>query len=86
MDHVEELHEAVRKMPYPGSEEMRPIAELCSGEQAHLFIRGLTLSHMDATLLRREQAQRFLTGDLKTELSQRGVDVFVHNVEARQPL
>ena len=55
MDNVEELHETVRTMPWPGDlawlpKEMRPIAELCSGEQAHLFVRGLTLCHMDAVL------------------------------------
>jgi hypothetical protein len=54
MDDVEEMHETVRKMQFPGeaawiSREMRPIAELCSGDQAHLFVRGLTLCHFDAT-------------------------------------
>jgi len=57
---------------------MRPIAELCSGEQAHLFVRGLTLCHMDAILKGDDQAQRFLAGDVKTELASRGVDVMVH--------
>jgi len=51
MDNVEEVHETVRAMTFPGElawilKEMRPIAELCSGEQAHLFVRGLTLCHM----------------------------------------
>jgi len=78
MDNVEELHEAVRKMPFPGTDEMRPIAELCSGEQAYLFVRGLTLCHLDAILRRQEEAQRFLAGDLETELRRRGVDVIVH--------
>ncbi len=46
MDNVEEMHELVRAMPIAGElawlpREMRPIAELCSGEQAHLFVRGL---------------------------------------------
>jgi hypothetical protein len=53
---------------------MRPIAELCSGEQAHLFVRGLTLCHMDATLRGREEAQRLLIGDMEVELARRGVD------------
>ena len=83
MDDVEEMHEGVRHMPFTGElawlpEEMRPIAELCSGEQAHLFVRGLTLCHMDAILKAEEQAQRFLAGDVKTELASRGVDVMVH--------
>jgi len=78
MDNVEEVHEAVRKMPYPGTEKMLPISELCSGEHANLFVRGLTLAHMDATLKRRNEAQRFLAADLEAELAQRGVEVIVH--------
>lgn len=83
MDNVEKMHETVRKMSFTGElawipKEMRPIAELCSGEQAHLFVRGLTLCHMDAILRRQEEAQRFLAGDMKAELAVRGVDVIVH--------
>jgi dienelactone hydrolase len=53
MDNVEEMHEIVRAMSFPKDlawlpKEMRPIAELCSGKEAHLFVRGLTLCHMDA--------------------------------------
>jgi hypothetical protein len=55
--------------------EMRPITELCSAEQAHLFVRGLTLSHLDSTLKQQKHAQRFLAGDLKAELAKRGVEV-----------
>jgi hypothetical protein len=83
MDNVEELHETVRATPFTGElawipREMRPIAELCSGEQAHLFVRGLTLCHMDAVLKRQEEAQRFLVGDIEAELAARGVDVIEH--------
>lgn len=83
MDNVEELHETVRTMPWPGElawlpKEMRPIAELCSGEQAHLFARGLALCHMDAVLRRQEKARRFLAGDIEAELAVRGVAVIVH--------
>jgi dienelactone hydrolase len=83
MDNVEEVHETVRTMQWTGDlaeilKEMRPIAELCSGEQAHLFVRGLTLCHMDAILRQREEAHQFLLGDLKAELAMRGVDVLVH--------
>jgi dienelactone hydrolase len=53
-------------------------AGLCSGEQAHLFVRGLTLCHMDAVLRRQAGAQQFLSGDLEAELGARGVDVMVH--------
>jgi hypothetical protein len=61
-----------------GGEEMRPIAELCSGEQAHLFVRGLTLCHMDAVLQQQEAVQRFLAGDLAAELAGRGSDGIVY--------
>ena len=54
--------------------ELRPIAELCSGEQAHLFVRGLTL--MDAILRQQDEAQQFLAGDLEAELAACGVDAF----------
>src|SRR5438132_8225890 len=73
MDNVEERHETVRAMPFTGEsawipKEMRPIATLCSGEQAHLFVRGLTLCHMDATLRGQEEAQQLLVGDIEAEL------------------
>jgi predicted dienelactone hydrolase len=82
MDDVEETHETVRKMHVTGElawlpKEMRPIAELCSGQQAHLFVRGLTLCHLDATLRPRAEAQGLLAGDIQAELARRGVDVVV---------
>ena len=48
LDDVEQQHEALRTMTWTGElawipKEMRPIAELCSGEQAHIFVCGLTL-------------------------------------------
>ena len=81
MDEVEELHESVRGMQFPGElawlpKEMRPMAELCSGAEAHLFVRGLTLCQMDASLKRLEEAQRFLASDLEAELAERGVEAF----------
>src|SRR4029077_10586008 len=81
-DNVEREHETVRTLPWTGPlawipKEMQPIAALSSGEQAHAFARGLTLCHMDAVLRRRQDAQRFLGGDLEAELAGRGVDVIV---------
>jgi predicted dienelactone hydrolase len=78
LDNVEEMHEAVRTMPWAGElawmpKEMLPIAELCSGEQAHLFVRGLTQCHFDAVLKREEKARQFLQGDVETELARRNV-------------
>jgi predicted dienelactone hydrolase len=79
MDGVEQLHEAVRNMTLSGDlawlpSEMLPIAQLCSGEQAHLFTRGLTLCHFDAVLKGSEEARRFLAGDVVGELAARGVE------------
>jgi len=84
LDHIEEEHESARKMLLARKElawmgeAMRPIAELCSGEHANLFVRGLTLCHMDAILKQQEVARRFLAGDIESELGARGVDVLVH--------
>jgi dienelactone hydrolase len=84
MDDVEQLHETVRTSPpwIPELEylqkEMRPIAELCTGEQSHLFVRGLTVAHFDAVLKQNDQARRFLAGDIQAELASRGVEAFVH--------
>jgi hypothetical protein len=79
MDMVEELHEAVRTMAWPGDlawmpAEIRPFAELCPGEESHLFTRGLSVSHFDAVLKRSEAARRFLHGDVEGALALRGVD------------
>jgi dienelactone hydrolase len=78
VDDVEREHEAMRAIPATGElawiNQMRPIDELCSGEPAHRFVRGLTLAHMDATLRGDERARRFLGGDLRAELAERGVD------------
>ncbi len=84
MDHVEETHEAVRKMSFPGElawlpKEMQPIAELCSGAQAHLFVRGLTLAHLDAQLKAQNTAHQFLQSDLGTILARNGVPVVVYS-------
>ena len=79
MDNIEELHEKIRNMEWPAElawiqKEMRPIAELSSGEQAHEFVRGLALAHFDATLKAEERALQFLLGDLETELSARSIE------------
>jgi predicted dienelactone hydrolase len=83
VDNVEEEHELVRGMPFTGElawvpKEMRPIAELCSGNEAHAFVRGLTLCHMDAALRGVEGARRFLAGSIEVALAARGVDAIVH--------
>ena len=61
-------------------DEVEQQAELCSREQAHVFVRGLTLCHMDAIVRRQEAAQRFWVGDVEAELAARGVDAMVPRV------
>ena len=60
------------------SREMHPIAELCSGEQAQLFARALTLCHFDAVIGRNGEARRLLDGLLEAQLVARGVEVIAH--------
>lgn len=84
VDDVEQAHEAFRTMsPVPSEladmqREMIPIAQLCSGEQAHLWTRGLALAHMDAFLKDQREAKQFLAGDIEGELAKRGVEVILH--------
>jgi hypothetical protein len=52
------------------------MADLSSEEQAHLFVRGLTLCHMDAVLGRREEAHALLDGTLDADLARRGVEAW----------
>jgi dienelactone hydrolase len=78
VDDVEAQHEAVRSMEFPAEAAwipaaMRPIAELCSGEHAHLFTRGLTLAHLDATVRDSAEAAGFLDGDARGALAARGI-------------
>jgi dienelactone hydrolase len=83
LDDVEREHEAVRAMDFPGEAAwipaaMRPIEELSSGEQAHTFVRGLTLAHLDASLRKSGAAERFLASDVEAALAVRGVDAIAH--------
>ncbi len=83
IDDVEEAHQAVRTATFPAEAAwipaaMRPIAELSSGEEAHTFVRGLTLAHMDATLRGSEAADELLSGDVEAVLAARGVEAFVY--------
>jgi hypothetical protein len=58
------------------SEARSRIEELCSGEQAPLFVRGLTLAHFDAVLKGIGASWRFWDQDIPGELKRRGVDAF----------
>jgi dienelactone hydrolase len=79
IDNVGEAHEAVRAATFSPEAAwipaaMRPIAELSSGEEAHTFVRGLSLAHFDATLRHVNAADRFLSGDVEATLASRGVE------------
>jgi dienelactone hydrolase len=82
-DNVEERHEQVRAMTFPPAaawipREMRPIGELCGGEEARRAIRGLTLAHLDATLKDNPEARRLLHQDLVPTLSANAIDGYEH--------
>lgn len=84
IDNVEHEHEKIRAMQWPPAlawiqQEMKPIAELCSGEQAHLFTRGLTLCHLDAFLKQNERARSFLAGNVETKLASRSISAIAHH-------
>ena len=90
LDEVDGEHEAIRAMSFPGEAAwiptaMRPITELSSGEQAHLFVRGLTLAHLDAALRGSEAADRFLSGDVEAQLAARGVEAIGHPLNVAAP-
>ncbi len=57
IDNVEQAHEQLRAASLPPeaswiSSEMRPIAELCTAEEAHRRIQSHTLAHLNAALVR----------------------------------
>jgi dienelactone hydrolase len=83
VDDVEGEHEAIRTASLPGDAAwipgaMQPIDQLASGEQAHVFVRGLTLAHLDATLRESEVARQFLDGDVEGALAARGVEAIAY--------
>ncbi len=78
-DDVEASHEALRAMTLPGDAAwmagaMLPASELCPGEHGHMFTRGLTLAHLDATLREDAAAEKFLSRDAEHALATRGID------------
>lgn len=88
LDDVEAAHEAMRTMPFPPEAAwipagMRPMTELASAEQAHVFVRGLTLAHLDATLKGSSAAERFLDRDVEAALEARGVSALSYPAASR---
>jgi len=79
LDDVEEEHEAVRAAERPEemqwiNDEMRPVSELISGETGREFTRGLTLGHLDATLLWLHDARTWYAGNMKADFAERKID------------
>lgn len=90
VDDVEGEHEALRAALLPGDAAwmpaaMRPASELCTGEQAHEFIRGLALAHFDASLRQQGAAERFLAAGAEAALAAHGVAAFAYPPAARVP-
>ncbi|HEY7177383.1 MAG TPA: dienelactone hydrolase family protein [Micromonosporaceae bacterium] len=82
VDDVEGTHDAVRIASLPDEAAWmvaatRPMTELCSGVQAHAFVRALTLAHLDATLRANPDAAEFLADGLGDRLAAHGVAAVV---------
>jgi hypothetical protein len=77
-DDVEASHEALRSTTLPGDAAwipgaMRPASELCPGDEAHAFTRGLALAHLDAALRRCDLAAAILAAGAKDALAARKI-------------
>lgn len=69
------------------ADEFEQRAGQCSPEQAHTFVRGLALCHLDATLRADQAAQAFWHGDVGAELAARGIEAHdVRAPDARSPV
>ena len=84
-DRASETHESYRRNylsgEFPDPEidaialgnAMRPIAELCTGEQAGSVARALCVAHLDACLRERAEARSFLEEEIAAALTDRGL-------------
>ena len=91
LDNAEEVHERVRAMTFPPPadwipREMRPISELCTGEEAHRLIRGLSVAHLDASLKDNPDARRLLGAELARRLADNSIDAYAVLSGAGGPL
>jgi predicted dienelactone hydrolase len=77
-DHVELVHDMTKRIS-PANEvsEMKDAADLCPGEKANTFTRGLGLAHFDANLRANDRAVDLLNGDIKELMASHGIDVEV---------
>ena len=90
LEDVEGAHEVVRNAQFPPEAAwiraaMVPITELSAGEQAHDFVRSLTLAHLDATMRGMKPAQEFLDGDVPAELALHGADAMPPSPSTSSP-
>jgi len=81
-DRVEQVHELFRSMPPPGefaqiAQAVPPISELCPGEHAYVYVRGLGVAHMDAHVKGNPEAAALVNGDVEGVLAARGITVTV---------
>jgi len=87
-DDVEQAHELFRNlgaMAFGGARgvenfdrvmaSIRPIAELCSGEDAYAFAQGLGVAHFDRHLKGSHEASAWLDADVPGRYAERGIDV-----------
>ena len=59
------------------ADEFEQQPEHCTREQAHLYVRGLTVCHLEATVRELEGAHRLMASDVEAELAARGVEGIV---------
>ena len=83
-DNVEQAHDGFKMMmPMMDPEasamlhKMKAAEELCPGDQANAFVRGLGLGHFDAHLCGNTEAMKMLDGDLEELMASQGVAVTV---------
>jgi hypothetical protein len=87
MDDAEEVHEAFRtsnlgEQYVEIQRDVKPAAQLVSGATAHAFASGLSVLHFDTILRCHPSARRFLEGDLKHELLERGIEARIETCRA----
>jgi len=56
-------------------ENILPFSVSCSPEKAHDFLLGLGLAHFDAHLKQNPEAAKWLAGDIKAQMAERGIEV-----------
>jgi hypothetical protein len=81
VDDVAGDHEALRAMSLPGEAAwmpaaMLPIDRLTAPADAHVFVSGLALAHLDASLRADERAQAWLDSGVAFRLAARGIEAW----------